>query len=96
MTAAVLLAASFAAALRPDGLSVRYFAFGSNLASSVLEGRRGLRPLAPAAPGRVRGHELAFVLPGVPFVEPAFASLERSADDDAECHGAVYELSLVD
>ena len=92
---AVLLLATTAAA-RPDGLSVRYFAFGSNMASSVMVGRRGMRPLEPPSAALVRGHELGFTLPGVPLVEPAFASLERSSDAEAACHGVLYTLSLGD
>ena len=91
----MLLLATTAAA-RPDGLSVRYFAFGSNMASSVMVGRRGMRPLEPPSAGLVRGHKLGFTLPGVPLVEPAFASLERSSDANAACHGVLYTLSLGD
>ena len=77
-----------------EGLSVAYFAFGANMARSVLTGRRGVVPL-DAAPGRVKGHTLAFNLPGIPLVEPAFASIER-AEPDAECHGVLYTLTPED
>ena len=92
----LLLLSVGAAALQSEGLSVRYFAFGSNMASSVLQGRRGLRPVLPPVGGIVRGHELRFTVPGVPFVEPSFASLERSPRADAVCHGVLYSLTVAD
>ena len=81
-------------ASRRDGLGVSYFAFGSNMASSVIEGRRRLTPLAPQQPALVRGYELAFTLPGFPPLEPAFASIEAAAGE--ECHGVLYMLSPAD
>ena len=96
----LLLAASRCSGLvvppasRRDGLGVSYFAFGSNMASSVLEGRRGLRPLAPRQRALARGFKLAFTLPGFAPLEPAFASLEEAAGE--ECHGVLYTLSPLD
>ena len=78
---------------RPDGLSIGYFGYGSNLAASVREGRRGLRPLSAAA-GLVRDERLAFNMLGLSPLEPAFASLVPSPGD--ECHGAVFQLSPAD
>jgi gamma-glutamylcyclotransferase len=74
-------------------LTVRYFAYGSNLATSVREGRRQLRPLTTEA-GLVRDQRLAFNVPGFGPMEPAFASIAPSPGD--ECHGAVFELGLGD
>ena len=74
------------------GLVIRYFAYGSNLAEAVREGRRKLKPFS-AEPGLVRDHRLAFNVPGF-LSEPAFASIARSPGD--ECHGGVYELSASD
>lgn len=99
---AILALAVVANALRPasavppsgSGLTVKYFAFGSNLAASVREGRRGLRPVS-SSPGLVRRARLAFNM-GTGFgPEPAFASLMPASEAD-ECHGAVYELTLAD
>lgn len=78
-----------------DGLTVRYFAFGSNLAASVREGRRGLTPVS-SSPGLVRSARLAFNLPGFSPREPAFASLATTDDRDDECHGATFELTMSD
>merc|ERR1719424_270716 len=75
------------------GLTVRYFAYGSNLAASVREGRRKLSPIS-AAPGFVKDHRLAFNMPGFSPSEPAFASIARAPGE--ECHGGVYELGLSD
>lgn len=80
----------------PDGLRVAYFAFGSNLAASVREARRGLRPLNGAgAPGLVRGERLAFTMPGFSPREPAFAALAPGRPSD-ECHGGVFFLTPAD
>lgn len=75
-----------------NGVYVNYFAYGSNLASSVLRGRRGVLPRATNV-GLVPDYRLAFSLPGVP-PEPAFASIEPAEGDS--CHGAVYTLTLGD
>lgn len=76
-------------------VTVRYFAIGSNLAASVREGRRGLRPLS-SSPGLVKNARLAFNIPGFSPAEPAFASLTPSARAADECHGAIFELTISD
>lgn len=78
-----------------DGL-VRYFAFGSNLLRSKVEGRGADGPIAPTAcyAAVVRGHRLAFNMRMFPPLEPAMASLEPCEGD--ACEGAVYELSRDD
>lgn len=50
-----------------------YLAYGSNLNSKVFRGRRGIRPHA-ARPVLAPGLQLAFDLPGVPYLEPRFAN----------------------
>ena len=91
--ALLLLLLPFTSAFDVSGWSIRYFAYGSNLATSVREGRRGLRPLS-SAPGFVRDHRLAFNLPGMGPAEPAFASIQPEPGE--ECHGGLFELSLMD
>ena len=81
------------AALSHGVITVKYFAYGSNLAASVREGRRRLSPMS-SAPGFVRDHRLAFNVPGFALAEPAFASIQRAEGE--ECHGGVYELSVGD
>ncbi len=51
--------------------------------------RRGLST-ERARPGRLPGYRLVFDTPGIPVLEPAFASVS-SADD--EVWGAVYDMS---
>ena len=53
--------------------TVLYLAYGSNLASSVFRGVRGIRPLAAI---NVLAPEfmLTFDLPGIPYSEPCFAN----------------------
>merc|ERR1712087_800463 len=79
----------------PPGLRVEYFAFGSNMATSVFQGRRGIRPLGDKRPAVAHGKKLAFTVPGIPIFEPAFASIEPAAPD-SECHGVLYSLSPSD
>jgi hypothetical protein len=75
------------------GAPVLYFAFGANMASEVLVARRGLRPVWSAA-AALPGHRLVFDLPGLPFVEPSFASV--APDPEARVHGVVWALSPSD
>lgn len=69
----------------------RYFAFGANVHPATLA-RRGVKP-ERAAPARLEGYRLVFDTPGIPWVEPAFASLEE-ADDHV--WGVLYHLSTKD
>jgi hypothetical protein len=66
-----------------------YFAYGSNLNSDVFEGRRGVTPLDVRV-GVLEGYRLAFNMPGVPLLEPSFASVEPSEGDEA---GAAHNHS---
>ena len=64
------------------------FAFGSNM--DVFTRRR--RQLEPSriAPGVAQGWELCFSLPGIPYIEPAFAALRPSSN--VSTHGVCLEL----
>lgn len=55
-------------------MSVWYFAYGANMATDVIVGRRGLQVLESRA-GRAIGWRVGFVERGLPLVEPAFAGL---------------------
>lgn len=67
------------------------FAYGSNMEEGTRR-RRGLEPLQ-MLPGMVKGWELTFSLPGVPYLEPAFAALRpASANCTVSCHGLCLEL----
>ena len=72
---------------------VLYFAFGANMASEVLVTRRRLRPLWSAA-AVLPGHRLVFDVPGLPLVEPSFASVTR--DPEARVHGVAWALPPAD
>ncbi len=89
----VLLALLPCASAYDGGIYFKYFGFGSNLAASVREGRRGLRPVTQK-PGVVREHRLAFNVGAGFGPEPAFASLARAPGES--CHGAVFELETLD
>jgi hypothetical protein len=69
-----------------------YFAYGANMASRVLSGRRGVRPTSSEA-ATLDGFELVFDLRGIPPVEPGFASI-RAAEGQME--GVLHRLSKRD
>ena len=73
---------------------VRYFAFGSNLASSKM-GSRGKNSSALAYerrwPAVAHDQRLAFNMRGFPPLEPAMAGIEPRPGQ--ECPGCVYEMS---
>ncbi|KAK9768765.1 hypothetical protein K7432_000367 [Basidiobolus ranarum] len=61
---------------------VWYLAYGANMSKDVLTGRRQVKPIR-SVPVRVPGYYLAFDLPGMPYIEPGFASI-RSFPSDPE------------
>ena len=65
-----------------------YFAFGSNLHHTVLEGRRQVSPLAES-PGYVDDYRLAFNILGFGPVEPSFASIEPATGDRVRAMGSL-------
>ena len=88
----------------PPGSRV-YFAYGSNVNTKTFNGTRGITPSA-AYPAVLPGYELVFNVPGLPFVEPAFASVRRVVGEkhDApstgrfarfatETHGVAYVVT---
>jgi len=82
-----------ASVIDANGL-VRYFAFGSNLASSKM-GSRGKDSSAVSYerrwPAVALNQRLAFNMRGFPPLEPAMAGIEPSQGQ--ECPGCVYEMS---
>ena len=72
-----------------DG-SVRYFAFGSNLLRSKMEGR-GNTEILTCVPALVTDHRLAFNMRMFPPLEPSMASIEPSTGNT--CEGALYTLT---
>lgn len=72
-------------------MTERYFAFGANVHPATLD-RRGITPRRFAS-ARLDGYRLVFDTPGIPWFEPAFASL---AQGDDHVWGVLYELSVAD
>jgi hypothetical protein len=70
-----------------------YFAYGANMSRRVFVERRGIRPLS-VEPVRLDGWELSFALRGVPFVEPAWATIRPAPDGWVE--GTLYGLDAAD
>lgn len=81
-----------APALADARATVRYFAFGANMASRVLTGRRRITPLETHR-GVCKDHRLAFTVAGV-GLEPAFASCDAARGE--RVHGVCYMLTLSD
>jgi hypothetical protein len=69
--------------------AVHYFAYGANMSSAVLS-RRGIAVLS-REPGLLRGHRLVFDLPGIPWIEPAFAGIVPDPGHDT--YGVLYRLA---
>lgn len=75
---------------------VWYFAYGANMCTRVLSGRRGVRPLSSEA-ARLDAHRLAFDLRGVPHLEPGFASVRRCDRGEVDAvEGVLHRLSARD
>jgi hypothetical protein len=72
---------------------VVYFAFGANMASEVVVGRRGLRPAWSAA-AVLPGHRLVFDMLAVRWVEPSFASVVP--EEGRSVHGVAWALTPSD
>jgi hypothetical protein len=62
--------------------TIWYFAYGSNMNKKVFQGRRLIKP-AESVAAVLPGWQLTFNQPGLPFIEPAFAAVERKEDAPA-------------
>ncbi|KAJ9529400.1 hypothetical protein QJQ45_013749 [Haematococcus lacustris] len=62
------------ASLEPQEGEVWYFAFGSNMNSKILTGRRRVQPLS-SVPCTVLGYQLDFNYRAIPYLEPGFATI---------------------
>ena len=69
-----------------------YFAYGANMATRVLE-RRGLR-WAESRPGVLADYRWTIAVPGLPLVEPGFATVQPCAG--AHVHGVLYRMASSD
>lgn len=77
----------------PGGDELWYFAYGANTSLAVLTGRRGIRPRSSEA-AVLPGHRLAFAMPGIPFFEPAFATV--LAEPGARAEGVLHRFAAAD
>lgn len=78
-----------------------YFAYGSNMRSSVMKGR-GITPLKMQAV-IVPDYRLCFDIFGIPYAEPAFASIAHLLENEVSgdkpippVHGVAYLLTADD
>ncbi len=62
--------------------SYNYFAFGSNMASSTMTNLRNIEPISSTA-AILPHHALRFNVPGMPYLEPAYASVEPLSSGDS-------------
>jgi len=70
-----------------------YFAYGSNMSSATLRGRRGI-DFQHALPGRLRGWRLVLDKPPLIPIGESFANI--IPDRDAEVLGVAYEICETD
>jgi gamma-glutamylcyclotransferase len=70
-----------------------YFAYGSNMQSATLRGRRGIE-FQRAVPARAHGWRLVFDKPSLLAVPESFANIVP--DPNAEVLGVVYEITDAD
>lgn len=107
-SAAVALSASSSSNAPKPPRRYNYFAFGSNMCSATMTDLRNLRPVAATA-AVLPDHELRFNVPGMPLVEPSWASVEpvvpveRRRKQSTEpyesgpaVHGVLYSLTEED
>ena len=82
-------------------LSYLYFAYGSNMCSEVMTSLRKVKPIS-ARPAMLENYRLKFDIPGAPFIEPSWASVEKCDNDGGgnnqqqQVHGVLYELTEED
>lgn len=85
-----VLAALFVCTVGVVASTRRYFAYGANVDVGTLRLRCGEAPRVISV-AWLDAHEVVFSVPGVPFVEPSFATV-RPASRSSVC-GVLYELS---
>jgi hypothetical protein len=76
-----------------DGTRLWYFAYGSNMQTATLRGRRGIE-FARALPGRAAGWRLVLDKPPLVPVGEAYANI--LPDPEAAVPGVLYELGAAD
>jgi hypothetical protein len=73
---------------------VLYFAYGSNMNPFVLSGRRNVFPVT-SVPAMIQDWYLNFDVIGLPYLEPAFASIGKKPMFEGQpiVHGVLHEIS---
>ncbi|ADE16182.1 AIG2 family protein [Nitrosococcus halophilus Nc 4] len=71
-------------------MSAWYFAYGANMLTDVLVRRRGIIPLS-SEQARLDGYQLVFNQPGLPYIEPCFASIQPTRTDCV--YGVLHHLT---
>ncbi|WP_166805085.1 gamma-glutamylcyclotransferase family protein [Nitrosococcus wardiae] len=71
-------------------MSAWYFAYGANMLTDVLVRRRGVIPLS-SEQARLDGYQLVFSQPGLPYIEPCFASIQPIQTDSV--YGVLHHLT---
>lgn len=67
-----------------------YFAYGSNMCSETMKSLRKLNPIS-SKPAVLDNYQLKFDIPGMPLIEPSWASVEECKE--SKVHGVLYELT---
>lgn len=80
-----------------QGEYIWYFSFGANMDKHTLTNRRGVVPKESRA-CKVPGYGIVFDLPGIMYVEPAFASISPLESDDGRgvVHGVAHLIKRDD
>lgn len=71
--------------------AIWYFAYGSNLCSAVLTGKRGITPLRSEVVF-LPDYSLCFNVLFLPYSDPAMAGLKRKGQDGQAVYGVAYLL----
>lgn len=74
-------------------MSAWYFAYGANMLTDVLVRRRGIVPLS-SEQARLDGYQLVFNQPGLPYIEPCFATIQPAPADSV--YGVLHHLNATD
>lgn len=75
-----------------DEKKYNYFAYGSNMCLETMTSLRNISPIA-WTPAVLPGYCLTFDIPGIPLVEPSWASVEENSLEGSSVHGVLYQLT---
>ena len=88
------IVAAFSTGQAQQQATYKYFAIGSNMVPATMTSLRNLEPISSTA-AILPDYQLAFDIPGNPFLEPSAASVRPCSNKGRSCqvHGVLYELS---